>query len=217
MGTMLSAAAWGPDTIGLGRALDAVRDSVERIDGFLGGRGGGRVAAVDSLRRDVRQRTGVSLAAHDVAAGYALDRAALALAGVADSAILDLDGQFLWVGPPPRPTRRAVGIPDPYNSLRPLATVELWSGSVRSTSPPRGQQGRARAVTVLAPTAIAADAWSLAFLAIGCDSALALAPRLEHWRVSVVCADSAGVRWTADLDKRVLLPTGTGEGPAPAP
>lgn len=207
MGTMMSAAAWGPDTAGLAGALDAARDSVERIDGLTDG--AGRIAAIDSLRREVRQRTGVTLAADDGAAGYALDRAALAIVGVADSALLDLGGQFLWVGPPSRLTRRSVGIPDPDNSLGALATVELWSGSVRTTSHSEGHRGRALSVTVLAPTGMTADAWSTAFFVLGCDGALALAPRLARWRVSVICADSAGVRWTPDLEERVQ--------PAPAP
>lgn len=215
----MSAAAWGPDSARLERALDAVRDSVARIDRLL--QGSGRITDVDSLRGEVRRRTGVTLALDDFAAGHALDRAALALAGVADSALLDLGGQFLWVGPPSRPTRRSVGIPDPDNSLSALATVEMWSGSVRTTSQAKGEaqrgRGGTRSVTVLAPLGVAASAWSTAFFVLGCDSALALAPRLERWKVSVVCADSAAIRWTADLDGRVLLPTAAVGRSAPAP
>ncbi|MGH7672123.1 MAG: hypothetical protein ACREMC_04430, partial [Gemmatimonadales bacterium] len=64
-----------------------------------------------------------------------------------------------------------------------------------------------------------ADAWSTAFFVLGCDSAVALAPRLDRdrWRVSVVCADTGGVRWTADLEGRVLLPTSLAAPPARAP
>jgi thiamine biosynthesis lipoprotein ApbE len=213
MERMLSAAAWRPasrDSTHLARALDAVHDSVERVEELM--RGTKRIGALDSLRREIRERTGVAVAADSLAAGYALDRAALALAGVADSALLDLGGQFLWIGPP---TRRSVGIPDPDNSLRALATVTITGGSVRTTS--QREPGRVRSVTVLAPTAIAADAWSLAFFVMGCDSALALAPRLARWRVSVVCADSTGVRWTPDLEHRVLLPRGAVERPARVP
>jgi thiamine biosynthesis lipoprotein ApbE len=205
MGTMMSAAVWGADTARLARALDALRDSVERRPrvGF------------DSLRGEIRQRTGVALAADSGARGAALDRAGRVLAGVADSALLDLGGQFLWVGA--RDTRRTVGIADPDNSLEALATVEMRAGSVRTASRP----GRKTWVTVLAASGIAADAWATAFFAIGCDRALALAPRLERWRMSVVCADSGHVRWTPDLDGRVLLPTGAGRAgvgpPAPAP
>jgi thiamine biosynthesis lipoprotein ApbE len=205
MGTMMSAAAWGADTARLARVLDALRDSVEPR----------RAVGFDSLRREIRQRTGLTIAADSVARGYALDRAARVLAGVADSALLDLGGQFLWVGA--RDTRRTVGIADPDNSLGSLATVEMRAGSVRTAS----QAGRRTWVTVLAPSGIAADAWSTAFFAIGCDRALALAPRLEPWRVSVVCGDSGRVRWTADLEGRVLLPRGAagarGAPPAPAP
>jgi thiamine biosynthesis lipoprotein len=267
MGTMMSAAAWGADTARLDRALDAARDSVERVDSLLSTfrddseisrinrrRGGpltpafaavlGEALAVarasggafdptkrhwqglvfDSIRGTVRLAPGLELDFGGIAKGYALDRAALALAGVADSALLDLGGQFLWVSP--RATRRVVGIAEPDNALRALAAVELHGGSA-STSSQAEQPGhivdpragrpasRARSVTVLAPTGIAADAWSTAFFVLGCDSTLALAPRLRVWRVSVVCADSAGVRWTPDLDGRVLLPKGAGGRPAP--
>lgn len=209
---MMSAAVWGADTARLERALDAVRDTVDRPR---------RAVGFDSLQRDIRRRTGVTLDAGDITEGHALDRAAVVLAGVADSALLDIGGQFLWVGP--RGTRRAVGIADPANSLGALATVEMHGGSVSTSS-----HAGAASITVLAPSGIAADAWSTALLGLGCDRALALAPRLGGgaggaWRVSVVCADSAGVRWTPDLDGRVLLPKAAGAGraggspPAPVP
>jgi thiamine biosynthesis lipoprotein len=271
MGTMMSAAAWGggADSTRLDRALEAARDSVERLDSLLSTyrddsemarinhRRGGPVTptfaavlrealavarasggafdptkrnwhgvAFDSTRGTVRLAPGLQLDFGGIGKGYALDRAALALAGLADSALLDLGGQFLWVGP--RATRRIVGIADPENSLRALAAVELRGGSV-STSSQGEQPGhivdprtgvparRARSVTVLASSGMAADAWSTAFFVLGCDSALALAPRLgpDRWRVSVVCADAGGIRWTADLDGRVLLPTGRGAAAAP--
>ncbi len=191
LGTTMSAAAWGADTARIGRALDAARDTADRP---------GPAAAVDSLRRDIRRRTGIAVAADDIQEGAALDRAARVLAGVTDSALLDIGGQFLWIGP--RATKRTVGIADPANSLNALATVELRSGSVSTSS----QAGGTVSVTVLAPSGVAADAWSTALLGLGCDSALALAPRLGAPHVSVVCADSVRVRWTPDLDGRVLVP-----------
>ncbi len=195
LGTTMSAAAWGADTVRIGRALDAARDTADRTV---------PAAAVDSLRREIRRQTGIPVAADDIQEGAALDRAARVLAGVTDSALLDIGGQFLWIGP--RATKRTVGIADPANSLNALATVELRSGSV-STSSQAGERGGATvSVTVLAPSGVAADAWSTALLGLGCDSALALAPRLGAPHVSVVCADSVRVRWTPDLDGRVLVP-----------
>jgi thiamine biosynthesis lipoprotein ApbE len=191
LGTMMSAAAWGADTARIGRALDAVRDTADRPP---------PAAAFDSLRREIRRQTGIAVAAGDVKEGATLDRAALVIAGVADSALFDIGGQFLWVGP--RGTKRAVGIADPANTLSALATVEMRGGSVSTSS----HAGGTLAATVLAPSGITADAWSTALLALGCDSALALAPRLAAWRVSLVCADSGRVRWTSDLNGRVLVP-----------
>ena len=203
MGTMMSAAAWGTDSVRVARALEAVRDSVDRIDSLL--QRHLSIAALDSVRREIRRRTGVALAVDSIAPGYALDRATPALANVVDSALLDLGGQFVWIGPATRLTRRSVGVPDPDNTLRTLAVVELRSGSVRTQSQRNAPHGSPRSVTVLAPDALTANAWAVAFLALGCERALTQAEGL-----SVVCADSAGVRWTSELQNRVLIPAARG-------
>jgi len=189
MGTMMSAAAWGTDSVRVARALEAVRDSVDRIESLL--QRHVSIAALDSVRREIRRRTGVALAVDSIAPGYALDRATPALAKVVDSALLDLGGQFVWIGSATRPTRRSVGVPDPDNTLRTLAVVELRSGSVRTQSQRNAPHGSARSVTVLAPDALSANAWAVAFLALGCERALALAQDMQ-----VLCVDSAGVRWS---------------------
>ena len=59
LGTMMSAAAWGSDTARVARALDAVRDSADRP----------ARPAFDSLRSEIRRRTGVALAAADIEEG----------------------------------------------------------------------------------------------------------------------------------------------------
>jgi len=189
---MLSAAAWSPDTARVARALAAAHEAIDRLDSLLQRRV--RIAALDSAARDMRRRTGVAppLAADSFAAGYALDRAALVLAPAVDSALLALGAQYLWVGPA---TRRSVGIPDPANSLRMLAAVEWRSGSI-STSARLPQS-----VTVLAADGLTAAAWSAAFVALRCDSVLVLGRAMN-----VVCADSAGVRWTTSLQNRVSRP-----------
>lgn len=203
MGTMMSAAAWGTDSVRLGRALDAARDSVDHIDSLI--QRHISISAIDSLRREIRRRTGVALAVDSVAPGYALDRAAQALASVVDSALLDLGGQYLWIGPVTRPTHRAVGIPDPDNTLRTLALVDLQGGSVRTASQRNAPRGSARSVTVLAADGLTANVWAAALLAQGCDRALTVAQGMH-----VVCADSAGVRWATGLQNRVSLPTARG-------
>ena len=189
MGTMMSAAAWGVDSTRVARALDAARDSVEHVDSLRQRRIA--IAAIDSVRGEIRRRTGVALAADSVAPGYALDRAVLALATAVDSALLDVGGQYFWVGPAARPTHRAVGIPDPDNTLRTLAVVDLQGGSVRTASQRNAPRGSARSVTVLASDALTANAWAAAFLTLGCDRALPAAQGMH-----VVCVDSAGVRTT---------------------
>lgn len=188
MGTVVSLAAWAKDSVALRTAAEQVRDSMRSSR-----------ASRDELRQawaaereDLRLRPQWS----DVMDGYALDRAVAALAAVADSALFDLGGLFLWIGPP---TKRPVGIADPDNALNVLAHVELRTGSLSTVV------GERRSVTALAPDAFTASSWASALFSLGCDRALALAPRLERRRVSVVCADSAGVRWTPDLQNRVLL------------
>jgi thiamine biosynthesis lipoprotein len=201
MGTMMSVAAWGTDSVRVARALEAARDSVDRIDSLI--QRHVAFAAIDSVRREIRRRTGgsVALVVDSIAPGYALDRAALALANAVDSALLDLGGQYFWVGPAARPTHRAVGIPDPDNTLHSLAVVDLQGGSVSTQSQRNAPRGAARSVTVLAADGLTANAWAAALLAMGCERALALAQGMH-----VVCADSAGVRWATGLQNRVSLP-----------
>src|SRR2546425_8988129 len=164
MGTMMSAAAWGMDSTRVARALEAAHDSVDHIDSLLHLRVS--IPALDSVRREIRRRTGKGLpgAVDSIAPGYALDRAALALASVVDSALLDLGGQYLWVGPAARPTHRAVGIPDPDNTLRTLAVVDLQGGS-RTASQRNAPRGAARSVTVLAGGGLTANARAAGLLA----------------------------------------------------
>jgi FAD:protein FMN transferase len=176
----------------------------------------------DSTSRVVRLRPGLRLDFGGIAKGYALDRAALALAGVADSAVLDLGGQlFVLANCDLATTRnaqrnRAIGIVDPDHPLNVLALLDLPPGrfSVSTSSQaerpghitdPRTGKAAAgsRSVTVVAPTGLVADAWSTALFVLGCDSALPLAARLG---ISALCADHR-VRWTRDLDGRVALPT----------
>jgi thiamine biosynthesis lipoprotein len=199
-----------------------------------------RSVQYDNTKQTVRLPRGLALDFGGIAKGYALDLAALALEGRVDSAVLNLGGQLLVLSPvsvqqrDPGNGKRSwpVGIADPDHPLDALALLELAPGrfSVSTTSqaeqsghvvvPSTGAPARGtRSVTVVAPTAMAADAWSTAFFVLGCDSALSLASRLGS---SLLCADDR-VRWTSDLDGRVALPTGSaapgparGREPAPA-
>ena len=187
----------------------------------------------DSVARTVRLRRGLALDFGGIAKGYALDRAALGLEAAADSAVLDLGGQLL-VAPrrgasfrdPQDPAhRRVVGISDPDHPLDALALIDIPPGRISVSTSAQGEQPghirdprtgaaatAARSVTVVAPSGMAADAWSTAFFVMGCARALPLAQRVG---VSVLCADSS-VRWTPELEGWVALPTDPGI-PAPAP
>ncbi|MGH7521605.1 MAG: hypothetical protein ACREMI_10025 [Gemmatimonadales bacterium] len=188
----MSVAAWSHDSAALQGAVTRMRDSTRSVDS------GAIRAAV--RRAWVAQRGGLSVRPEwrDVADSYVLDRAVPLLAAAADSALIDLGGLFLWIGPA---TKRPVGIANPGNALDPVAQVELRSGAISTVS----GRGEHRATTVLAGDAFTASAWASVLFAFGCDQALAMAQRGEG-RISVVCADSAGVRWTTDLQNRVVLP-----------
>jgi thiamine biosynthesis lipoprotein ApbE len=219
LGAVFSVAAWGGDSSAVARAVDRALAVVRGAD------------SVPEGSRDLTQRTGLRLPPERAARGQALDRALLALRPDVDSAILNLGGQYLIMAN----AERGVGMADPDNSLRTLAIVTVPPGTwglstvspVEQTDPiedPRtGQIAAAvQAVTVVAPAAETAGAWSMAFYILGCDSALALAPQVG---VGTVCADGR-VRWSPDLEGRVTVTTdsagrvgsepGPGRGPVRA-
>lgn len=191
VGSTVSVAAWARDSSALQLAVSRMRDSTRAKD-------------TANIRQLVRQAWNAErgdlpprLEWRDVVDSYVLDQAVPVLAAAADSALIDLGGLFLWIGPP---TRRTVGIADPGNALDPVAHVALQSGAISTVS---GRSER-RAVTVLAPTAFRAAAWASALFSLGCEQALAQAARRG---LSVVCADSVGVRWSPELQSRVVLPS----------
>lgn len=193
VGSTASIAAWSKDSVALQAAVARLRDSTRSVDASTIRAAVRR--AWDVEREDLRLLPEWT----DVADSYVLDLALPVLEAVADSALLDLGGLFLWIGPA---TKRMVGIAKPDNSLEAIGQVELRAGGVSTVS----GRGEHRSVTVLAGDAFTAAAWASALFSLGCNKALALAPRLERRQVSVVCADSSGVRWTTDLQNRVLLP-----------
>jgi thiamine biosynthesis lipoprotein ApbE len=193
VGSTISVAAWSRDSAALQAAVSRFRDSTSRADS---------TAVRSAARRAWSTERGdlqLPVEWRDVADSYVLERALPLLQGSVDSALIDLGGLFLWVGPP---TRRPVGIANPGNALDQAAQLDLQTGALSTVS------GRAegRSLTVLAPAAFAASAWASALFSLGCDRALALVQRLEGRGISLVCADSAGVRWSPDLQNRVSLP-----------
>jgi thiamine biosynthesis lipoprotein len=171
-----------------------------------------RALSVDTLRHTITLAGGLHLDLGELGRGYALDRALAALHGAADSVVISSGGQYLihsdWSG------ARVVGIVDPAHALTPRATLTIppgtWAVSSMSVAeagdelldPRTGKPAtRTRVLAAMASSAAAAGGWSAAFYVVGCDSALALAPRVH---TSVVCVDD-GVRWSADLDGRVTL------------
>lgn len=188
-----------------------------------------RGVLLDTVRGTVRLPPRLRLDLSGLAPGYALDRAMPALRGRADSAILTIGGVLLVMDGSPSGAGRRVGISDPDNTLRPLARLELRPGTwaVATTAitdadpvkdPRTGQDASVvRSVTTVGREAMKAGAWARAFFVLGCDHALRQAPALE---LGVLCVDDQ-VRWTEDLNGRVVLTTDSaqaaGSAPAPAP
>jgi hypothetical protein len=118
--------------------------------------------------------------------------------------VLGVGGVLLVVSHSVARPGRSIGVPDPLNPLSTLARLGLPPGAwaIGTTSmadadavqdPRTGQPAaQARSVTTLAPDAMTAAAWSRAFYVLGCDPALAQAPRLG---VGVICVDEQ-TRWT---------------------
>ncbi len=177
-----------------------------------------RDLTVDTTWHTVTLPRGLHLDLGEFGRGAALDRALAALHGAADSAVISSGGQYLihadWSG------ARVVGIVDPDHTLVPLVRLLIppgtWAVSTMSVAeaqdelldPRTGKPAtRTRVVAAMAPSAADAGGWAAAFYVVGCDSALALAPRV---RTSIVCVDDA-VRWSADLDGRVTVLDSLGE------
>ena len=223
-GVVFSVAAWSHDSAGLTGAVDHVFAVVKTAD-----RARAR-SLFDSLRGGVGLQRGVRPEEDRLARGYALDVALRALVGVSDSAILTYGAQYLLQSAASTPGR-TVGVPDPDNGLQSLAWVRVlpgtWSVSTTQSTPddpildPRNGKPAltARSVTVVAPVATQASGWATVWFVLGCDSALAMAPRLD--RTGVLCQDNR-VRWSPDLDGRVTLSAAAersrrvGIAPAPA-
>lgn len=229
MGAVLTAAAWGPDTGAVDRALARAIDAVRAEDSTVAD------SAARALGRTVARVSGAgpALAAtaeawlEVTARGVALDRAARALAetGSVDSAVFDFGGLALFYGGVGRP----VGIPDPDDAFRPIARLRLPGSSVpagargivslrtATPDPDAPRRPRAESATAVAGSAAEAALWSVALLQLGCDRALAVAERVA---VGLVCVDTGRrVRWSPDLRGRVAAGASDfgAESVAPAP
>jgi thiamine biosynthesis lipoprotein len=140
--------------------------------------------------------------------GWAIDRAAVLLraAGIDDYAIA-AGGDWLVRGNGPRGGAWRIGVADPDNPLRVLATVELTDGAVATSGygapvvdPHRGGPARSRGpATVTGPTLATADGYATALYAAG-EAGLPWFPTTDGYRAVVVAGCSTeDVRRTGDL------------------
>jgi len=155
--------------------------------------GSGTQLAFDSLAHTLRfRRPGVRIDLGGIAKGYAVDAAAESLRarGVRD-ALVDISGNMFALGAPAHADRWRIGIRDPRDRVPYFARLQLGSREGISTSgkyeqfvahngrtyghimdPRTGQPADGLiSVTVIAPSAMTADAWSTALFVLGPEEA----------------------------------------------
>jgi FAD:protein FMN transferase len=180
--------AWGLREGGRVPADDEIARAVARTSWEL--------FEVDVASSSVRCSAGVELDLGGYGKGLALDEAAAVLreAGI-ESALLNFGGQVLALGAPPGEPGWIVELAHPLTRDRAVAELVLHDASLSTSSnaergftvgrkhfghvldPRTGRPAPWRAaVSVLAPTAAAADALSTALLVVGPDRAEALLP-----------------------------------------
>lgn len=136
-------------------------------------------------------RDGVRIDLGGIAKGHAVDRAVAALrAHGIDDALVDVSGNMIGLGSPAGRDHWTVGVRDPDTEDQWFATLALaddaiaTSGNYEQFVDVNGQRyGHVLdprtgwpvddlvSVTVVAPTAVEADAWATALLVLGCEDA----------------------------------------------
>lgn len=190
------------------------------------------------LRWDATSRTlatdlpGLRIDLGGIAKGFAVDRVTQSLtdAGV-EAALIDLSGNMRGLGRPPGREAWTVGVRDPADRVPWFATLRLDGDAVATSAdyeqfvaadgrryghildPRTGwpAEGLA-AVTVLAPTALEADAWATALFASGPEAARALAGARPGIHAILVHRATGGVMdvWVeSSLGDRFTLRAGT--------
>jgi len=166
-----------------------------------------------------------------IAKGHAADRAASSLrrAGV-ENALVNLSGNMVPLGHPPGRTSWKVGLRDPDSEFDYFATLLLDRECVATSGnyeqflardgriyghildPRTGWPAQGLdAVTVLAPTAVEADAWATALMVLGLDEARKLSASREDLATVLVQSASDGRRvvWAERELQSRLHPTGS--------
>lgn len=149
-----------------------------------------------------------------IAKGHAVDEAARALraAGI-ENALVDLSGNLMPLGSPPHREAWTVGVRDPFDRAPYFARLQLAASEGIATSgdyeqfvaidgtryghildPRTGWPAHELvAVTVLAPTALEADAWATAFFVLGIENGKRIARERDDLTVILVQAARDGV------------------------
>ena len=150
-------------------ALAYARATDGAFDPTVGPLMGWRKVELMEVARALRfSEAGVELDLGGIVEGYALDVAARVFARVGcQSGLLELgDSLYAWNHPPHKPSW-TVKIPDPEDGSRLMATLELASRALATSSKGRPARSDVIAATTIADSGADADAFSTALLVAG--------------------------------------------------
>jgi thiamine biosynthesis lipoprotein len=193
---------------------------------------GSQHLAFDAAARSLRfGRAGMKIDLGGIAKGHAVAAAAetLRALGVRD-ALVDISGNMAALGTPAHAAHWRIGIRDPYDRLPYLARIPVRGGQAISTSgkyeqfiaadgktyghimdPRTGRPAEGLvSVTVMAPDAMAADAWSTALFVLGPAHARRIAKSRPDLAAVLIESggDGTGTIWVeSDLRERFELET----------
>jgi thiamine biosynthesis lipoprotein len=166
-----------------------------------------------ATRRLVTVDPAVRIDLGSIAKGYGVDVAAAALRahGVRDG-LVDLSGNMVALGRPPQAKQWRIGVRDPRDRVSHLARIALSDGEAIATSGKYeqfvAQDGRTYghimdprtgwpaegliSVTVVAPTAMDADAWDTGLFVLGAHDARRLAAERNDLGVVLIVPGASG-------------------------
>lgn len=201
---------------------DAIEATLARV-------GAGHLSVVEGTLS--ASRPGVRVDLGGIAKGHAVDRAAAALrAHGIEHALVDVSGNMIGLGHPAGRDHWTVGVRDPESEDDWFATLALGAGAI-ATSGNYEQfidvDGRRYghvidprtgwpvddlvSVTVVAPTAVEADAWATALLVLGSEDARRILAERDDLDGLLVQSARGGVHrvWVEDsLHHRIGIVTG---------
>ncbi len=188
---------------------------------------GYRAVTLDSAASTVALPAGMQIDLAGIAKGYAVDRCVAILAGLGvRNAFVNIGGNIYAMGAPPGKNGWTIGVRDPNGGLEMAGALVLRDEAVatsgnyenfveiegkrygHSIDPRTGRPvSHVLSVTVVAPTALAADALSTGLFVLGPDDARVVVERLNGVAALFALQGAGGIvyRSAGDIDRRLAL------------